>query len=110
MSDVTQILHAIENGEPQATDELLPVVYMELRRVAAKQLKGEGAGHTLQPTALVHEAYVRLVDTSDPQVPHQSRVSSADDAEAFLAEVRIVAGLDHPNIVPVHDMGRTDDQ
>ncbi len=61
MGDVTQILRAIENGEPRATDELLPTVYVELRRMAAKRLQGENAGNTLQPTALVHEAYVRLV-------------------------------------------------
>ncbi len=65
MGDVTQILRAIENGEPLATDELLPSVYVELRRMAAKRLEGENVGNTLQPTALVHEAYLRLVDSSD---------------------------------------------
>ncbi len=67
MSDVTRILRAIEDGEPEATDELLPLVYLELRRVAVKQLDGERAGNTLQPTALVHEAYMRLVDTEGQQ-------------------------------------------
>ena len=61
MSDVTQILHAIEQGDAQAAHELLPLVYQELRRLAAHKMAGESPGHTLQPTALVHEAYLRLV-------------------------------------------------
>jgi RNA polymerase sigma factor (TIGR02999 family) len=61
MANVTQILERIETGDPRATEELLPVVYHELRRLAAQQLQGERAGHTLNPTALVHEAYLRLV-------------------------------------------------
>ena len=59
--NVTQILHAIENGDPQAAGQLLPLVYDELRRLAAKRMVHEKAGHTLQPTALVHEAFMRLV-------------------------------------------------
>jgi RNA polymerase sigma factor (TIGR02999 family) len=62
MSDVTQILAAIERGEPQAAEQLLPLVYDELRRLAAQKLAHERPGQTLPPTALVHEAYVRLVD------------------------------------------------
>ncbi|MCU0913235.1 MAG: ECF-type sigma factor [Planctomycetes bacterium] len=61
MSDVTRILNAIERGEAQATDELLPLVYEELRLLAAQKLAQEKPGQTLQPTALVHEAYLRLV-------------------------------------------------
>ncbi len=61
MSDVTRILNAIEHGHPQAADELLPLVYEELRRPAAQKMANEAAGHTLQPTALVHEAWLRLV-------------------------------------------------
>src|SRR5262245_16614222 len=61
MSDVTQILSAIEQGDPQAAGRLLPLVYEELRRLAAQKLAHEPAGQTLQPTALVHEAYLRLV-------------------------------------------------
>ncbi len=61
MSDVTQILQAIEQGDARATGELLPLVYQELRRLAAHKMANEAAGHTLQPTALVHEAYLRLV-------------------------------------------------
>jgi len=61
MSDVTRILNAIERGEAKATDELLPLVYEELRLLAAQRLSQEKPGQTLQPTALVHEAYLRLV-------------------------------------------------
>jgi RNA polymerase sigma factor (TIGR02999 family) len=60
-NDVTQILDAIERGEPHAAERLLPLVYDELRRLAARKMAHEAADHTLQPTALVHEAYVRLV-------------------------------------------------
>jgi RNA polymerase sigma factor (TIGR02999 family) len=58
--DVTQLLHAIKSGDPKAAGELLPLVYQELRRVAAARMTREQAGHTLQPTALVHEAWLRL--------------------------------------------------
>src|SRR5262245_26770652 len=61
MSDVTHILSAIEQGEPLAAGELLPLVYNELRQLAAQRLAGERPGHTLQPTALVYEAYLKLV-------------------------------------------------
>src|SRR6059058_6020260 len=61
MSDVTRILSAIEQGDPSATDQLLPLVYDELRRLAAERLAHEKPGQTLQATALVHEAYLRLV-------------------------------------------------
>jgi len=61
MSDVTRILNAIERGDEKATDELLPLVYEELRVLAARKLSKETPGQTLQATALVHEAYLRLV-------------------------------------------------
>jgi RNA polymerase sigma factor (TIGR02999 family) len=60
MSDVTRILSAIEQGDPQAVDQLLPMVYDELRRLASRKLQQEKPGQTLQTTALVHEAYLRL--------------------------------------------------
>ncbi len=63
MNDVTHILSAIEQGDPQAAEELLPLVYDELRKLAAQRLAQERPGQTLQATALVHEAYLRLVDT-----------------------------------------------
>jgi RNA polymerase sigma factor (TIGR02999 family) len=63
MNDVTQILGAVSRGEPKAANELLSLVYEELRRLAASKMSSEAPGHTLQPTALVHEAWLRL--TSD---------------------------------------------
>jgi RNA polymerase sigma factor (TIGR02999 family) len=65
--DVTRILRAVEAGQSRAAEQLLPAVYQELRRLAAQKLRHEAAGHTLQATALVHEAYVRLVHQSDQQ-------------------------------------------
>jgi len=61
MSDVTRILAAIEQGDARAADELLPLVYQELRRLAAQKMSHEPPGQTLQATALVHEAYIKLV-------------------------------------------------
>jgi RNA polymerase sigma factor (TIGR02999 family) len=65
VSEVTRILQVIKQGGAKSTDELLPLVYDELRRLAAHKMAGEPAGHTLQPTALVHEAWLRLVDSSN---------------------------------------------
>jgi RNA polymerase sigma factor (TIGR02999 family) len=62
MTDVTRILNAIERGDPRAADDLLPLVYEELRLLAAQRLSQEPPGQTLQATALVHEAYIRLVE------------------------------------------------
>jgi RNA polymerase sigma factor (TIGR02999 family) len=67
MSDVTRILSAIEQGDPHAADQLLPLVYNELRRLAAQKLAQEKPGQTLQATALVHEAYLRLVGPEKEQ-------------------------------------------
>jgi RNA polymerase sigma factor (TIGR02999 family) len=67
MADVTQILDAIEQGDPNAADELLPLVYDELRKLAAQRLSQEKPGQTLQATALVHEAYLRLVNVRKVQ-------------------------------------------
>jgi RNA polymerase sigma factor (TIGR02999 family) len=66
MNDVTKILSAIEQGDPQAAEQLLPHVYHELRKLAAQRLAQEKPGQTLQATALVHEAYLRLVGNQDP--------------------------------------------
>src|SRR5208283_3441718 len=63
MHEVTCILCAIEQGDPHAAEQLLPLVYEELRKLAAQKMAQEAPGQTLQPTALVHEAYIRLVDT-----------------------------------------------
>jgi RNA polymerase sigma factor (TIGR02999 family) len=67
MSEVTQILHAIAEGDPHAASQLLPLVYDELRKLAAQKLARESPGQTLQPTALVHEAYLRLVGEDEEQ-------------------------------------------
>src|SRR5262249_15381778 len=67
MSEVTRILSAIEQGEPRAAARLLPLVYDELRKLAAEKLAQERPGQTLQATALVHEAYLRLVDVEEAQ-------------------------------------------
>jgi RNA polymerase sigma factor (TIGR02999 family) len=67
MPDVTQILSAIEQGDPSAAGQLLPLVYDELRKLAAERMAQEKPGQTLQATALVHEAYLRLVDTQKAQ-------------------------------------------
>ena len=67
MHGVTQILTAIQQGDPAASEQLLPLVYNELRRLAAQKLESERPGHTLQATALVHEAYLRLVDVEQAQ-------------------------------------------
>ena len=67
VSDVTRILEAAQQGDPKAADELLPLVYDELRRLAAHKMANEPPGHTLQPTALVHEAWLRLVGNQSQQ-------------------------------------------
>lgn len=78
MSDVTRILEAAQKGEPKAADELLPLVYEELRRLAAHKMANEAAGHTLQPTALVHEAWLRLVG-------HEGQAQFQNRAHFFAA-------------------------
>jgi RNA polymerase sigma factor (TIGR02999 family) len=67
MNEVTRILSAVEQGDPHAANQLLPLVYDELRKLAAKKMAQEAPGQTLQPTALVHEAYLRLVDVEKAQ-------------------------------------------
>jgi RNA polymerase sigma factor (TIGR02999 family) len=67
MKDVTRILSQIQSGDPAAAEQLLPLIYDELRRLAAHKLAQEAPGQTLQATALVHEAYLRLVDSDLPQ-------------------------------------------
>src|SRR5210317_1433756 len=67
MADVTRILSDIEQGDPAAAEKLLPLVYDELRKLAAQKMVNEKPGQTLQATALVHEAYIRLVDVDKAQ-------------------------------------------
>src|ERR1700680_3770755 len=89
MSEVTRILSAIEQGDPHAAEQLLPLVYNELRQLAAQKLSQEAPGQTLQATALVHEAYLRLVDVE--QAPRwDSRghffAAAAQDMRRILVE------------------------
>jgi RNA polymerase sigma factor (TIGR02999 family) len=81
--DVTRILSAIQQGDSQAGEKLLPLVYAELRRLAAHKMAGERAGHTLQATALVHEAYLRLVGADHQQKWDNGRHFFAAAAEAM---------------------------
>src|SRR6516164_1805686 len=67
MNEVTRVLEGIERGDPCAAEQLLPLIYDELRQLAAQKLAAEKPGQTLQPTALVHEAYMRLVDAEQIQ-------------------------------------------
>src|SRR6516225_6827504 len=83
MTDVTQILDAIEQGDPQAAEQLLPLVYEELRKLAAQKLAREKPGQTLEATALVHEAYLRLVGTGEKSCWDNRRHFFAAAAEAM---------------------------
>jgi RNA polymerase sigma factor (TIGR02999 family) len=83
MSEVTHILSAIEQGDPSAAEQLLPLVYDELRKLAAQRLAQEKPGQTFQPTALVHEAYLRLVDVEEAQHFNSRRHFFAAAAEAM---------------------------
>ena len=76
MVEVTRILQAIDQGDAHAAEELLPLVYDELRRLAAQKLAQEKPGQTLQATALVHEAYIRLVGSEDQKWDGGAAISS----------------------------------
>ncbi len=98
MTDVTRILSAIDQGEPRAADQLLPLVYEELRRLAERKMARESPGQTLQPTALVHEAYLRLVDEAASKPNWDSRAhffaAAAEAMRRILVEsARRKAGL-----------------
>jgi RNA polymerase sigma factor (TIGR02999 family) len=77
MSDATQLLTAMEEGEPQAAEKLLDLIYEELRRLAASKMAREAPGQTLQPTELVHEAWLRLVGAKNPQFENRAHFFSA---------------------------------
>jgi RNA polymerase sigma factor (TIGR02999 family) len=77
MSDVTQLLSKIGAGDPKAADELLSLVYNELRHLAARQMANEPDGHTLQPTALVHEAWLRLAGAEAPRFQNRAHFFAA---------------------------------
>jgi RNA polymerase sigma factor (TIGR02999 family) len=86
MSDVTRVLSAIEQGDPHAAEELLPLVYSELRKLAAQKLAQEKPGQTLQATALVHEAYLRLVASGEREAPGAPSWNSRGHFFAAAAE------------------------
>jgi RNA polymerase sigma factor (TIGR02999 family) len=104
MSDVTQILSRIESGDPSAAEQLLPLVYDELRKLAAAKLAQEKPGQTLQATALVHEAYLRLVDNDDdrPTWEHRGHFFAAA-AEAMR---RILIDAARRKRAEIHGGGR----
>jgi len=77
MSDVAPVLNGLEGHERQAASDLLPLVYEELRRLAAHKLANEAPGQTLQPTALVHEAWLRLVHAEDPKFQNRAHFFAA---------------------------------
>src|SRR6266849_3123890 len=86
MSEVTRVLSAIEGGDPHAAEQLLPLVYQELRKLAAHKLAQEKPGQTLEATALVHEAYLRLVGSGDASAPRARRWGSRGHFFAAAAE------------------------
>src|SRR5271154_1765293 len=126
MSDVTRVLEALAKGDPTAADELLPLVYQELRKLAAHKMAGQAPGHTLQPTALVHEAWLRLAGDEPGQFAGRAHFFAAA-AEAMrhilidsarrklaarhgggqvrvdLADIEIASGADDDELLAVHD-------
>jgi RNA polymerase sigma factor (TIGR02999 family) len=112
MSEVTRILSAIEQGDPSAASQLLPLVYDELRRLAAERLAHEKPGQTLQATGLVHEAYLRLVDVERPQLWNSRGHFFAAAAEAMrriLVEgARRKQCLRHGGALQRHDVDAID--
>ena len=85
MNDVTQLLAAVDQGDPRAAEKLLPLVYAELRKLAAVRLAHEKPGQTLQATALVHEAYLRLVGTQESEVRGQDSEKWSGRGHFFAA-------------------------
>ena len=86
-TDVTQLLLDWNNGNKAALEQLMPAVYKELRKIAARYLRGERSGHTLQPTALVHEAYLRLIDRT--QVNWQNRAHFLGTAATLMRHILV---------------------
>ena len=87
VSDVTRVIEAVQRGDRKAADELLPLVYEELRKLAASRMANEAAGNTLQPTALVHEAYLRMVGKNPPD--WQSRAHFFGVAAHLMREILV---------------------
>jgi len=126
MSEITQILTAAQQGDPQAADNLLPLVYEELRRIAAAKMAHEAAGQTLQPTALVHEMWLRLGGDDQPswqnrahffaaageamrrilieKARRRQRISHGGDQERVdFDQIEIAAPEDDERLLAVHD-------
>ena len=95
MSEITRILNSISSEDPKASEELLPLVYDELRRLAASKMQGENLGHTLQPTALVHEAWLRLAreNTSWEDRRHFFRVAAEAMRRVLIDRARSKARM-----------------
>src|SRR5262245_35882338 len=100
MSEVTHILSQIEQGDPQAAEKLLPLVYDELRKFAGAKLANEKPGQTIQATALVHEAYVRLVDVDKAQHWNSRGHFFAAAAEVVRDECRLRVARQQPGWRP----------
>lgn len=119
MSDVTQLLNAMDAGDPRAADQLLPLVYQELRKLAAAKMAQEKPGQTLQATALVHEAWLRLTGT-DPQRWDSRRhfvAAAAESMRRILVEkarrrlrIRHGGGLERVNVDDVEIPGDARDE
>ena len=126
MSEVTQILQSIEQGDPKAADELLPLVYDELRKLAGAKMAGEAPNQTLQPTALVHEAWLRLVGNGEAKFANRSHFFAVaaeamrrilidkarhkravrhggDHQRVDLEDLEVAAIADDDEILAVHD-------
>lgn len=119
MNEVTLMLHAVERGERQVADDLLPLVYEELRRLAAARMKHEASGHTLQATALVHEAWLRLVRAEDRSWPNRAYffAAAAEAMRRILVEharkkarLRHGGGQERLNVDDLHLAGATPDE
>src|SRR5271166_5527811 len=121
MKNVTRILSAIEQGDPRAPEQFLPLVYDELRKLAAQRLARESPGQTLQATALVHEAYLRLIGSETPSWNGRGHFFSAaaeamrrilienarrKQAEKYGGDLKRVEldGLDVPEVAPSQDI------
>ena len=102
MNDITQILAAVDQGDPHAAERLLPLVYDELRKLAAQKMAQEGPGQTLNATALVHEAYLRLVEGQHWNSRGHFFSAAAEAMRAFLL---MLPGAGGPrNVAPMRDV------
>jgi len=111
MNELTLVLEAVSKGNSQAAEELLPLVYVELRRLAAARMAQEAAGHTLQPTALVHEAWLRLIDDSGRTWKNRAHFfgAAADEMRRILIDrARRKSRLKHGGGQPVLDIAELD--